>query len=98
MVAVEAVPLAKAWASVCRVLVAKSKIAVVLAVSALTWITGRTAARALMVLALFVSSKVSDFIFITLFSTLVIKASVSILTLVAVTAYSVSTSSAIALK
>ena len=51
-----------------------------------------------MVLALFVSLKLRDLMFTTLFITLVIKASVSILTLVSVAAYSISSSSAIALK
>ena len=79
-------------------LVAKSKIAVVFALLAFTCITGRTAASAAIALALLAPSKVKAFKLTILLRTLVIKASVSILTLVVVAAYSASNSSAIALK
>ena len=84
--------------SVCSVETAKRIKAVVVSSFSLTWITGKTLARALVVLDLAVSSMVIDFAAITLSSALVTKASVSISTFVEVSVYSFSISSVIALK
>ena len=87
-----AVPLAIAWMSVCSVETAKRIKAVVVSSFSLTWITGKTLARALVVLDLAVSSMVIDFAAMTLSSALVTKASVSISTLVSVSVYFLSNS------
>ena len=91
-------PLAIAWISVCRVDTAKRITPVVKSSEDLTSMTGRTLARALVVFAFAVSSIVTDLAAMTLSSTFVTKASVSISTFVSVSVYSFSISSVIALK
>ena len=91
-------PLAIAWISVCRVETAKRITDVVRSSEDLTWMIGNIPERTLVVLALAVSSIVTDLASITLSKALVIKASVSIFTLVSVSVYSFSISSVIALK
>ena len=98
MTSAEAVPLASACVSVWRVLVAKSKIAVVKAPDDLTSIIGITVASAEINLVLLVSSIITFLEVMILSITLVIKLRVSISTFNDVTEYSASTSSAIALK
>ena len=98
MTSVEAVPLAKACVSVCNVLVAKSKIAVVKVPDDLTSMIGITVASAEINLVLLASS-IFRFLERTMLSmTLVIKPWVSISTFKDVAKYSASTSFAMALK
>ena len=87
--------MAIAWASSWKVLVAKLNIATVLESLDFTCINGISAVSAETVLALLVSSRVNAFLLIILSKTLVINASVSILTLESVSANSTSITSAI---
>ena len=96
--ALAAVPLAMALISVCNVETANRITAVVRSSVDLISITGSTEDNVLMMLVFTLSVMVRLLPRITLFSTLVIKVLVSISILVEVSVYSVSSSSAMALK